>query len=572
MRRCLIVLLTLSLCLEATPRARAADESADALLERAREARNQGDCSKATALAKRVLRRDKDRGEAYHLMGLCHLDAGDPKAALAHFARAKRHRNGLSPTLLAFDRARALELQGRDTKAERLYLEAARDEGRLGALASVELVLLALRRDDVVAAQDFFEMALLHPESPHLKDELALVGIQLEDAETASKERARQARADRASARASGEERASALTLSPLATEADRSDGEDRWTGSVLLGLGLGFDSNVQYLPRTGDLFGTERQAFGAGGDAYATVVVALGGTFAPTRRYDLALDYAFFQLAYQQPSYDLFAIQEHALSLTQNVHFGRRVTLSLPALVEVSFSGLRETYELFQVTGGLYPELSYRWAGLTRTRVQVGWSRRRVVDEALPFLDGQRQEITLTQSVTWANWLLNLRLRYRRDLLGVRVQPGAFAASDCDACNDVSNITPYSHDGRSVSLLLLSPFGKRVRFSANATYEERPFHLPNRVRGETEQGDRQTLRSWRRFDRRIFLAPTLAVGLWDKLSLVARYTYSQNVSNVDGARTAACEDLEVVCHPLDLQDRNYRKHAASLDLEYSWM
>lgn len=545
-----------------------AAEDAGRLLSSAQAARDRGDCRKAIAFARQALRSAEQEGEAFHLIGLCRLEANKAEAALAAFDRASKSVHPPSKTLLAFDRARAEELMNRDDEAEAHYLEASLDDGRLGALAHLQLILLALRQADVGAARDHFDLALAHPESAHLKDELALVAVQIEE-EARGVAVVPQAHQNRILHQ---DDRGLGLTLAQRSTEAIVGEEEGPWRGSLLLGFGVGFDSNVQYLPRTGDLFGTEREGMGAGGDAYATVLFALGGAYAPARRYDVGIDYAFFQMAYQRPDYDPFAIQEHSLSLTQNVHLGRMVTLSLPLIAEASFSGLQQTYALFQATGGAFPELSLRWGPLFRTRFQAGWSRRRVVDQALAFLDGQRWEASVSQSVSWANWLLSLRFRYRRDLLGARVQEGAWGADGCEACNDLRNATPYSHDGRSVSLLLSSPFAKRLRLAVSATYEERPFLYPNRVFGRDAEGDRSTLESWRRFDRRVFLAPSVHVVLWREISLVARYTFSTNVSNVDGEKTQACEDRTTVCHPQDLQDRNYRKHAASVDLEYAWM
>lgn len=179
-----------------------------------------------------------------------------------------------------------------------------------------------------------------------------------------------------------------------------------------------------------------------------------------------------------------------------------------------------------------------------------------------------------LTQEFRIRGWTLSLSGRRRYEQVGSRVEdPFTFVDAACtstdpngdlvfDEC-DFRTVTPFAYVGSSAAARIQSPFASWVRGAIALRLEDRQYAqasvvgLDPRVEGES--------RTFSRRDQRLTGSADMRLGRDTGVSL--RYDVVLNRSNIDEKSASTCAP----CHPLDFDNRNFIKHAVSLELDTSW-
>jgi tetratricopeptide (TPR) repeat protein len=340
------------------------------------------------------------------------------------------------------------------------------------------------------------------------------------------------------------------------------------------LRAGSGFDSNVLQ----SGLVGSQERAPIASGQVSSTVASGtLGLAYRWRAREELfaELAYGLDELAYLATAASDYSLQQHQLTGGLEWSVLRRLRLGAFAGGQLAFTGISSFRGLqAAATGGGW--VAFDETGRTATRVDFGFTRKAALLPEFSFLTGNRVDALVSQELRLGGLTLDLSYRYRDERIGTLTQSAQFAPpSLCSAGCIQQYVIPFGYSSNTLGLSARAAPASRLRLGLAGGLEWRDHRGDSFLSVTSPDGSTRELDRRQRQDRRVFVTLLTVVRLWRGLEVTLRYDLVVNRSNVDNHSSEppgdSCGPPAFRCHQLDYDDKNYTKHAFTLETGYVW-
>lgn len=359
-----------------------------------------------------------------------------------------------------------------------------------------------------------------------------------------------------------------ATTYSELVALARKQSGP-QWLSFAAVGAGI--DTNVMQtgMTRPDEVLSTSGTTTGS---AFGTASLSLILRVPVSKATELKASYSFFQVAYHEPDYDDFSLQQHAGVLSLETLRDRRLRAGLLVRGDYAWTGLRTGLKPFQGTAAVEPFLVLREGDWASTRVAVQAALKQVPTEDLAFLAGQRLELSATQELRPWKLYASATVFRRYERLGTRrIDMDYVVRPVCLMCSG-DYVIPFAYTADGASLYLSLRIFERLRLGATGRFEHRRYDGESYLDGTRPDGTTGRWNVRRRIDNRLSAGGSVAIGIMKWLELTARYDLGMAVSNFDNSIDDECTAPRYRCHSFDPSNRNYAAHVATLSLEGFWM
>ncbi len=340
------------------------------------------------------------------------------------------------------------------------------------------------------------------------------------------------------------------------------------------LRAGSGFDSNVLQ----SGLIGSQERAPIASGQVSSMVA---SGTFGLAYRWrareELAaeLTYGLDELAYLATAASDYSLQQHQLTGGLEWSALRRLRLGAFAGGQLAFTGI-SSFRGMQAaaTGGGWAAIDE--TGHTTTHVEFGLTRKAALLAEFSFLTGNRIDALVSQELRLGGLALDLSYRYRDERIGTLTQTARFALpSLCSAGCTQQYVIPFGYSSSTLGLSARAAPASRLRLGLAGGLEWRDHRGDSFLSVTSPDGNASEIDRRQRQDRRVFATLFSALRVWRGLEVTLRYDLVVNRSNVDNHSSEppgdSCGPPALSCHQLDYDDKNYTKHAFTLETGYVW-
>jgi tetratricopeptide (TPR) repeat protein len=287
---------------------------------------------------------------------------------------------------------------------------------------------------------------------------------------------------------------------------------------------------------------------------------------------------YGFDQLAYLAPRAQDYSVQQHGLSGALEWSAGERWRLGVTGGGQAAFTGLGG-FRLLQWAGGAGAFAALDETERTSTRLELDWTGKLAGRQEFSYLSGNRLDATLGQTVRWQWLTLEASYRLRDEAIGTMTETAALAPPvppmACMAGCTSEQIIPVGYLGNTLTLSGRAAVASWLVLRLSGGVERRDFLDDNYLAVRLADGGRLSFDRRRRLDWRGLGSLSASVRPSRASEIVVRYDLIVNRSNIANHSVdrigVACGPPDFVCHQFDFDDKNYTKHAVSLEFAYGW-